>query len=512
MNDNITQLLMESTEANIRYMFANEAVQRRHGSIAKKGLFRTVAQRHKEQLNSLMNQLNSTHPHFVRCNIPNHNKSPKFFENVLVLDQLRCNGVLEGIRIARTGYPNRMLFLDFKQRYEVLVSGLPEGYLEGAKACKLILKKVHLDEDLYKVGLTKVFFKSGVLAELEERRETMAREVFTRFQSIARGYLQRRNVCKHYFKAQATAIIKQNFQIYLGMRKNPWWKLFVRMRPLLIMSQENGRSKAQDMAIKKLEQTVKDAESQRINSMEDKKKLELELDTMKQSLESEQQMALDQKEFLKRSQERESDLEEQLVGTLDDLDRLEIQCEDLLIAKKRVDGQAELWRSELENAALLIRQIEVDRTNLKDNLSSLKKQLDRVNLEQVATSRDHDKLSDELAELKSEVQENKQRIEEQVNMLAEFDDVKQKLMDSNFDLQLTQDQFSKLSSDNKELREELDELYKASSDFESLLYNKEEELGRVKAQLKVEQIHRIEDQRKVKDLENQLSSLSIHLP
>lgn len=511
LNDNITQLLVQSTEACVRYLFANESSQRGHGSIAKKGLFRTVAQRHKEQLNSLMNQLNSTHPHFVRCIIPNHSKSPKNFENLLVLDQLRCNGVLEGIRIARTGYPNRMFFSEFRQRYEVLVTGLPEGYLEGAKACKLILKKVHLDEDLYKVGLTKVFFKSGVLAELEERREAMAREVITRFQSIARGYLQRQNVRKHYFKAQATAIIKHNFQLYLGVRKNPWWKLYVKMRPLLMVSQETGRNKAQDMAIKKLEQSVKDAENQMDNLKEDRKKLELELDTVRETLEREQQLALDQKEFLKRSQERESNLEEQLIGTLDDLDSLEIQCEELLIAKKKVDGQAESWRSELENAALLIRQIETDRTHLRATLCTLKEEFERCNLEQVATLKDHDKLSDELAELKCDLKESKQRIEDYERLLADFENVKERLNDSNSKVREAQDHFSKISADNKELREELDELYKASSDFETIVHNKEEELSRVKAQLKVEQIHRIEDQRKFKDLESQCSSLSIDL-
>lgn len=65
-----------------------------------------------------MTNLKSTHPHFVRCIIPNETKTPGAMENPLVMHQLRCNGVLEGIRICRKGFPNRIQYGDFKQRQE----------------------------------------------------------------------------------------------------------------------------------------------------------------------------------------------------------------------------------------------------------------------------------------------------------------------------------------------------------------------------------------------------------
>ena len=89
----------------------------------KKGAFQTVGQCHKEQLSSLMAQLQATQPHFVPCIVPNNNKKPGRVDVPLILDQLRCNGVLEGIRIARLGYPNRLPFVEFRQRYEVLTPG-----------------------------------------------------------------------------------------------------------------------------------------------------------------------------------------------------------------------------------------------------------------------------------------------------------------------------------------------------------------------------------------------------
>ncbi|KAH8701845.1 P-loop containing nucleoside triphosphate hydrolase protein [Talaromyces proteolyticus] len=257
LNDNVTRLLSSSTDKHVANLFSDyidaDDEQGFSRSRVKKGLFRTVAQRHKDQLSSLMNQLHSTHPHFVRCILPNHKKRPKLFNAPLVLDQLRCNGVLEGIRIARTGFPNRLLFSEFRQRYEVLCRDMPKGYLEGQNAAQIILTKLGLDKTWYRVGRTKVFFRAGVLAELEEQRDALIREIMTRFQSVARGFVQRRIANKRLYRAEATRIIQRNFHVYLDMQSNPWWRLFTKMKPLLGATRTAAEVKRRDEKIEKLE-------------------------------------------------------------------------------------------------------------------------------------------------------------------------------------------------------------------------------------------------------------------
>ncbi|AEO54624.1 hypothetical protein MYCTH_92028 [Thermothelomyces thermophilus ATCC 42464] len=237
LNDNLTRLLAASADKHVANLFADCADHDDETggmrSRVKKGLFRTVAQRHKEQLTSLMGQLHLTHPHFVRCILPNHTKRPKQFSGPLVLDQLRCNGVLEGIRIARTGFPNRLPFAEFRQRYEVLCRDMPKGYIEGQAAAKIMLDKFGLEKSLYRIGLTKVFFRAGVLAELEEQRDALITEIMSKFQSVARGYMQRRIAFKRLYRAEATRVIQRNFQVYIDLCDNPWWQLLVRMKPLL---------------------------------------------------------------------------------------------------------------------------------------------------------------------------------------------------------------------------------------------------------------------------------------
>ena len=83
----------------------------------KKGSqFTTMAQLHKTSLGNLMTTLRNTVPNFVRCIIPNELKKPGLIDAHLVLHQLRCNGVLEGIRICRKGFPNRLIYQEFRQR------------------------------------------------------------------------------------------------------------------------------------------------------------------------------------------------------------------------------------------------------------------------------------------------------------------------------------------------------------------------------------------------------------
>ncbi|KAF7646374.1 hypothetical protein LDENG_00188710 [Lucifuga dentata] len=164
------------------------------GGGKKKGSsFQTVSALHRENLNKLMTNLRSTHPHFVRCIIPNETKTPGAMENPLVMHQLRCNGVLEGIRICRKGFPNRILYGDFKQRYRILnPSAIPEGqFIDNKKASEKLLGTLEIDHSQYKLGHTKVFFKAGLLGLLEEMRDDRLALIITRLQARSRGLLAR---------------------------------------------------------------------------------------------------------------------------------------------------------------------------------------------------------------------------------------------------------------------------------------------------------------------------------
>ena len=241
LNDNLTRVLAGSSERYVASLFAEYgeapslvgALTMGKKRVTKKGAFRTVGQRHKEQLAGLMAQLQATQPHFVRCIVPNTHKKPGRVDVPLVLDQLRCNGVLEGIRIARLGYPNRLPFVEFRQRYEVLTPGvIPRGYMDGRKACLRMVDALELDKANFRIGTSKIFFKAGVLAELEERRDALLFDIFSRLQAVARKWTARRQMKKILNRALAVRTIQRNARVYGELRDWPWWQLYTKVSSL----------------------------------------------------------------------------------------------------------------------------------------------------------------------------------------------------------------------------------------------------------------------------------------
>ena len=115
----------------------------------------------------------------------------------MVLHQLRCNGVLEGIRICRKGFPNRIPFSEFKQRYQILApNSIPAGFVDGKKACEKLLAAVELDTNEYRIGTTKVFFRAGVLGLLEDMRDDRLSKIISQFQAYCKGFLMRKQYKK----------------------------------------------------------------------------------------------------------------------------------------------------------------------------------------------------------------------------------------------------------------------------------------------------------------------------
>ena len=480
LNDNITRLLASSQDNHIATLFsdcgnADEVDHPR--SRVKKGLFRTVAQRHKEQLSSLMNQLHSTHPHFVRCIIPNHKKRPKMLNAPLVLDQLRCNGVLEGIRIARTGFPNRLSFNEFRQRYEVLCRDMPKSYMDGQSAARIMLQKLALDKAWFRVGRTKVFFRAGVLAELEEKRDELIRTIMTRFQSVARGFVQRRISNKRLYRAEATHIIQHNFRAYLEMKANPWWRLFSRMKPLLGETRTAHEVKRRDEKIKQLETKMKQDQSERQKVEEERRRAEIEIQRIQQTLESERALALDKEEIFKRLQDREVELSEKLAGAIADQENLEDQLDELILAKKKTDEELDLRKTQLEQAGEIIQRLEAERKEMQQKLEDLEQKLLEAQNSASETENHMRELGQEVKMLQSHLSLKERKLQDlEAKLLKTDQDLDVKLAKTSKELDRSKKEVKDLLDENRTIRQQISDLSKTSTSYEEMLRHKESEL------------------------------------
>ena len=153
------------------------------------------------------------------------------------MHQLHCNGVLEGIRICRKGFPSRVMYVDFIRRYSILnpeaCKSVGQDKEKAKKAAQAVLGGVKLDTELYRIGLTKVLFKAGVMGTMEEYRDVAISKILTMLQSHIRCYLMKKNIKKMVEQKKATASLQKNVRAFLTLRNWGWWKLYAHVKPLL---------------------------------------------------------------------------------------------------------------------------------------------------------------------------------------------------------------------------------------------------------------------------------------
>merc|ERR1712136_507728 len=172
VNDTVVDVLKRGTSSLMKLLWADHPGQSSTDADdgkkkKKKGAGKTVSSVYLVQLNELMTTLHNTEPHFIRCIVPNQQKKPLFTETPLILHQLTCNGVLEGIRICMRGFPNRVLYPEFKHRYQVLARKEMEKAGDNKTGVCALMDKIQFSKEIYRLGHTKVFFRAGALAKLE---------------------------------------------------------------------------------------------------------------------------------------------------------------------------------------------------------------------------------------------------------------------------------------------------------------------------------------------------------
>ncbi|KAL9649529.1 hypothetical protein ABK040_003208 [Willaertia magna] len=239
---------------------------------------RTVAIDYKNQLKDLMGLLESTELHFIRCIKPNSLQKPLIIDEALVLAQLKCNSVLEGIHIARKGYPGRIPYTEFVKRYNLLVEDkkLLEQQPNPKSKAQVILETIQFQETTqYKLGTTKVFLKASQEALIEELREKQISKIIGAIQAASLDAYERVAYKKLQGRLISIKLIQRNFRAYMRLKNWSWWSLINLSKPYLA---EFSSEKQQQQLKEELEKLKKALEDEQNN----KKKLETEKQTVEQ--------------------------------------------------------------------------------------------------------------------------------------------------------------------------------------------------------------------------------------
>merc|ERR1712242_240895 len=203
----------------------------------KKGGGKTVSSVYLVQLGELMATLNTTEPHFIRCIVPNTHKKPLETETPLIMHQLTCNGVLEGIRVCMLGFPNRIRYCDYKMRYMILGASHLANASNDKEGVKALMSSINFEAEKYRCGHTMVFFRAGALAALEEARDGIVLKLVRWLQGEVYGRVKRRLYQKKEDQRELMKVVQRNFRKYMSLRTWGWFVIIQKTKPLV--GQEN---------------------------------------------------------------------------------------------------------------------------------------------------------------------------------------------------------------------------------------------------------------------------------
>ncbi|XP_044033500.1 myosin-1-like isoform X3 [Siniperca chuatsi] len=532
LNETVVQLYQKASLKLLAFLYSNYSSSDDNGgrsgagtakkAAKKKGSsFQTVSALFRENLGKLMTNLKSTHPHFVRCLIPNETKTPGIMEHHLVIHQLRCNGVLEGIRICRKGFPSRILYGDFKQRYKVLnASVIPEGqFIDNKKAAEKLLGSIDVDHTQYKFGHTK---ESESLADAEERCEGLiknkilleakAKELSERLEDEEEVNAEL-TAKKRKLEDECSELKKDIDDLELTLAKVEKEKHATENKvknlteEISSLDDTIARLSKEKLALQEAHQQTLDdlqAEEDKVSSLTKAKiKLEQQVDDLEGSLEQEKKIRMDI-ERAKRKLEGDLKLTQESIM---DMENDKQQLEERL---KKKDFEFSQLVAKIEDEQSVAVQSQKRIKELQARIEELEEEIEVERVARAKVEKQRSDLSRELEEISERLEEaggaTAAQLETNKKREAEFQKLRRDLEESTLHHEATAAALRKKHADSvAELGEQIDNLQRVKQKLEKEKSEYKMEIDDLSSNIEVMSKSKINYEKLVHSLEDQLS-------
>merc|ERR1719328_248109 len=481
----------------------------------KKGGGKTVSSVYLVQLADLMGTLNITEPHFIRCIVPNTHKKPLETETPLIMHQLTCNGVLEGIRICMRGFPNRILYPDFKARYQILGAASIANAKDNKTGVYGLMDGIEFSRDKYRLGHTKVFFRAGALAALEEARDNIVLKLVRWVQGEIFGRLRRVVYKRKYDQRELMKVIQRNFRKYQQLREWGWFIIIQKTKPLIgeINLEEELRLLEEKANEKYGAYEFQVQEKARLQ--DENKRAKEEINALVKQIESEQGNLTQYTDRQAKATQQHAELEVVLSKTGKDLTRMQEARDDATAAKKQLEAENGVIKKDIEDLELAIQKLEQEKTNrdhilrtLNDEISEQDEVLNKLNKEkkhaaenQSKALEDYQSGEDKLNHLNGMKTKLESTLDELEDSLSKEKwsraDIEKKRRALEGDLKVTQDSVMGLEREKKEL--------------ENSIARKEKDLGSLSSKLDDEQSLVSKVQKAIKETQGRVEELEEEL-
>merc|ERR1712158_198168 len=523
VNDSVVEIMKSNSTCNLLVLLWEDhpgqptTTPKEEGKKKKKGGGKTVSSVYLVSLVELMTTPHSCEPHFVRCLVPNTHKKPGEVEPPLIMHQLTCNGVLEGIRICMRGLPNRMLYPDFKMRYAILGAAEMNSSSDNKVATYALMDKIGFDRQRYRLGHTIVFFRAGALAGLEETRDELVLKLVRMLQGEAlkriRGFVYR----KKYDQRELIKVAQRQFRKYMQMRDWGWFVIIQKTRGLIGLP--NPAEELQLLEAKagatwgKYDEQLKTKD----RLLEENEVIKVEKKQLMAQLEKEQGNMSQYHEKQAKATAGIAALEIELANTQDALVQKEQARQEATADKKLLEQEVVAVKKDIDDVDMAIQKIEQEKTNRDHTIRSLNDEI-----------ANQDEVINKLNKEKKHVSENAAKSMEDLQVaedkVAHLNQIKNKLESTLDELESSlerekrgrtqvEKERRKVEGELKVTQESVCDLERARKELEATIERKEKDAGGLLSKLDDEQslVAKVqkgikENQAHVEELEEELEA------
>jgi len=471
----------------------------------KGGGGKTVSSVYLVSLTELMTTLHNCAPHFVRCLVPNTHKKPGEVEPPLIMHQLTCNGVLEGIRICMRGFPNRMLYPDYKMRYSCLGQAEISSSSDNKTATYALMDKIDFDRERYRLGHTLVFFRAGALAKLEEARD----DLVIKWVRFIQGEVLKRVRGKVYAakrdQRELIKVAQRNFRKYLQMRDWGWFVIIQKTRGMI------GRPNPEE-ELRQLEEKANETYGEYKAALDKTAELEGSMDDLKGEIAAMTKQLSEEQGSISVYTDRQAkantlkaEADVALASQNEILKAEENSRVALAQEVKAHSGSIGAVKKDMEDVELMITKVETEKGNrdhtirtLQDEIAEQDEVINKLNKEKKHLSATQAKSNEDLMGAEEKVKhlsQVKSQLESTLDQLEGGFDKEKKGRAT------IEKQKRKIEGDLKMAQDSVNDLEREKRDIENTIGNKEKNVHMLSAKLDDEQSLVAKAQKNIKELQ-----------
>ena len=498
VNDTVVEIF-KSTSSNelLRHLWRDHPGQptvtpKEEGKKKKKGGGgKTVSSVYLVSLNELMTTLHSCEPHFVRCLVPNTHKKPGEVEPPLIMHQLTCNGVLEGIRICMRGFPNRILYPDFKSRYAILGAAEINSSGDNKTAVYALMDKIDFPRERYRLGHTLVFFRAGALAFLEEKRDDIVLKLLRFLQGETLKFIRGKVFRKRRDQRELIKVCQRQFRKYMALRDWGWFVIIQKTRPLVGLPNPEEELRILEEKSNATYGVYMEHLNTKERLLKENSNIEDEKKALLQQIEKEQGNMSAYHEKQAKFSAQKADLEIQLQEDQDKLVNTEKMRVQAAADKKALEQECSCVKKDIDDLNMAISKIEQEKTNrdhtirtLNDEIANQDEIINKLNKEKKHLSENAAKASEDMQGASDKV-EHLNKIKQKLEQT--LDELESSLEREKRGRANTEKERRKVEGELKVTQETVSELERSKKELEAYITRKDKEMSGLGGKLDDEQ-------------------------